>query len=139
MKKVTFVVEGVKGKQRPRARVVCGHAVIYTPRETKDFENRIAKNFLAVGGEKFDKEIPVRVTVVVCMEVPKSVSKKKREELLGMKRPMKKPDADNVIKCVLDGLNGVAYEDDAQVVELTARKFWAKESFLVIEVSDASL
>jgi crossover junction endodeoxyribonuclease RusA len=32
-------------------------------------------------------------------------------------------DVDNVAKSVLDGLNGVAYEDDNQVVELLVRKY----------------
>ena len=37
---------------------------------------------------------------------------------------MKKPDADNVAKIVLDSLNKIAYEDDKQVVELTVIKRW---------------
>lgn len=139
MKDYVFIVDGVKGKQRPRARVFGGHAVIYTPKETKSYEKEIAKQFLALGGEKFDKEVPVRLSVDICMEVPKTASKKKKNELLGLKRPMKKPDADNVLKCVMDGLNGVAYEDDSQVVELVARKYWAEDSFLIVTVSDASL
>lgn len=34
-----------------------------------------------------------------------------------------KPDVDNLVKLVLDGLNGVAYEDDRQCMGVTARKF----------------
>ena len=139
MKKVTFIVEGVKGKQRPRARILNGHAIIYTPKETKDYEKQIAKQYLAVGGEKFDKDVPVSVSVDVYQAVPKSVSKKKREEFLTLgKRPMKKPDLDNCVKC-LDGLNGIAYEDDSQIVEIHARKFWAEEDFMMVTISDASL
>lgn len=37
-----------------------------------------------------------------------------------------KMDVDNVAKSVLDGLNGVAYEDDDQVVELLIRKHKVK-------------
>ena len=37
---------------------------------------------------------------------------------------MKKPDADNIAKIVLDSLNKIAYEDDKQVVELTVIKRW---------------
>ena len=32
------------------------------------------------------------------------------------------PDLDNLIKAVSDALNGVAYEDDSQVVEMQAVK-----------------
>lgn len=34
-----------------------------------------------------------------------------------------KPDVDNVLKAVMDGLNGVAYKDDSQVVMTTAVKY----------------
>lgn len=33
-----------------------------------------------------------------------------------------KPDIDNIVKLVLDGLNGVAFEDDAQAIEVKAAK-----------------
>lgn len=33
-----------------------------------------------------------------------------------------KPDTDNLLKLVLDSLNGVAYRDDAQVVEIHTKK-----------------
>jgi len=47
-----------------------------------------------------------------------------REKLPGV--PM--GDADACVKAVLDGLEGVAYEDDAQVSEVLARKFYDKDS-----------
>lgn len=39
----------------------------------------------------------------------------------GIFTPRKKPDADNIAKC-LDALNGVIWHDDAQVVECIVRK-----------------
>ena len=38
-----------------------------------------------------------------------------------------KPDVDNIAKAVLDALNGIAYDDDSQVVELTVKK-WNRTS-----------
>jgi len=35
-------------------------------------------------------------------------------------------DADNIAKSILDGLNGVVYEDDDQVIELLVRKHKVK-------------
>ena len=31
-------------------------------------------------------------------------------------RPTKRPDLDNIAKAVLDALNGLAYQDDSQIV-----------------------
>lgn len=52
-------------------------------------------------------------------------------------RPDKKPDIDNILKIVLDGLNGVAYADDKQVIEVRCRKFYSVSSgYLKISVSE---
>jgi Holliday junction resolvase RusA-like endonuclease len=42
---------------------------------------------------------------------------------------------DNVVKAILDGLNGVAYHDDSQVVYVDAEKFYADEPCVIVEVS----
>lgn len=38
----------------------------------------------------------------------------------------KKPDSDNIIKIVLDGLNKVAYHDDAQICKLSFEKKYSE-------------
>ena len=59
--------------------------------------------------------------------MPKSFSKKKREEaLLGYIRPTTKPDTDNYVKGVLDALNGTVLKDDSVVCEIFARKFYSE-------------
>ena len=55
-----------------------------------------------------------------------SISKKKRESLIGQPHT-KKPDCDNVDKSVLDGINGIAYEDDRQVCDLHTIKRYGDE------------
>lgn len=40
------------------------------------------------------------------------------------KRPASKPDLDKLLRSTLDGLTGIAYADDAQVVMVTASKRW---------------
>lgn len=54
--------------------------------------------------------------------IPKSWTKKKKAEAKWHKS---KPDIDNLIKTVLDGLNKIAYKDDGQVVQVMARKQYA--------------
>ena len=41
-----------------------------------------------------------------------------------MLQPTLKPDADNIAKIICDGLNGIAYKDDKQIVSLTVLKVW---------------
>lgn len=139
MKKTVFYVDGIQGKARPRSTMIDGHTRMYTPKKTKDFEKLVAKEFLAAGGEILPKPIPVRVTVVIFHGVPKSYSKKKWADCLDQHtRPTKKPDIDNICKCIMDGLNGIAYEDDTQVVSLIAYKYWAEKDCLEIHVTDVS-
>ena len=42
--------------------------------------------------------------------------------IAGEIRPTKRPDVDNVLKAIADSLNGLAYADDAQVVDMRASK-----------------
>lgn len=44
-------------------------------------------------------------------------------------------DVDNFLKAVLDALNGIAYEDDSQVVEATATKNFG-EPKIIIELEE---
>lgn len=110
-------------KERPR--VVKRHA--YTPAKTKNQETKVALVYKSkYHGYKFGKDIPLRMAVDMYMEIPKSDSKKvKMKKLSGEIRPTKRLDADNGAKLVADALNGVAYEDDAQIVEIEGRKFFS--------------
>lgn len=61
--------------------------------------------------------MPVTVVVQFCMQIPDSWTKSKKQMANTDKiKPIGKPDLDNMIKSVLDGLNGVAYADDSQIV-----------------------
>ena len=42
----------------------------------------------------------------------------------GILRPVVKPDIDNVAKAILDALNGVAFADDRQIVQVTCEKWY---------------
>lgn len=112
-----FIPGKPKGKQRPR--VVRGHA--FTPQETKDYELMIANLYKAYHGKMYEGY--VKVFVKAFYLVPKSYTKKQKEQIMRKEiMPAVKPDIDNIIKIVLDGLNGVAYKDDAQVIEVISKK-----------------
>lgn len=75
----------------------------------------------AYKGKKYPKGTPLKLTVLAYSQMPKSRQKRFDSEPF-----VKKPDLDNIVKCVMDGLNGVAYEDDAQIVEIVAHKMERK-------------
>lgn len=95
-----------------------------TPQQTKSYEDLIRWSYKAAGG-KYMGESLMRVDIQAFYPIPKSFSKKKREAILADEiRPTTKPDCDNIIKVVLDALNGVAYYDDKQVVSVSCDKVY---------------
>ena len=123
---VEFKVPGEpQGKGRPRATTINGMARLYTPKKTASYEGLIAHAAaLAMAGRPPLSE-PVRLDIDIVCTVPASWSgKKRRQALAGAIRPAKKPDADNVVKAVCDGLNGVVWVDDVQAVEGGWRKVY---------------
>lgn len=135
-----FIVDGKpQGKQRPRFSRIS--KTVYTPTKTAKYEKQIAKAYTDIGGKCIPADCYVSVSVSAFFPIPKSYSKKKREDCLErILRPDKKPDMDNILKVILDALNKVAYEDDKQVVELIGRKYYTYgEGYLWISVSEAKV
>ena len=83
------------------------------------------------------KDGPVVMDIVAWYGIPKSVSKRKREAMIGGAiRPTRKPDCDNVAKVIADALNGMAYRDDSQVVSLSVEKRFGDEPRVDVEIRD---
>ena len=129
-----FVVEGkFVGKQRPR---IGRYGNVYTPQKTKDYEELVRQEYIRNFGERRAKE-PISIEIAAYFEVPKSWSKKKKEQAyLGFIKPTIKPDIDNITKTILDALNGVAYEDDKQVIQCAVIKWYGKKSQVVISIAE---
>lgn len=117
-------------KQRPRFSRASGRA--YTPKETVQFEDVVRQIASREVNEPFQG--PVEVCVAAFFEPPKSWSKKKRAELMHQTHTQR-PDLDNIVKAITDGLNRIAYADDSQIYYLMAEKRWAPEAQTVIYVS----
>lgn len=109
--KTRFTVYGVPvGKGRPR---VTSRGT-YTPQKTRDFEELVRLSWRTQSGKAFAGGVPLMARIVSYFPVPKSVSKKKAEAMAGTFH-INRPDADNLAKCILDALNGLAYPDDSAV------------------------
>ena len=87
-----------RGKQRPRMCVRFGKQITYTPRQTSEYEKLVNASYMAVSRTFFKKGVPLEVNILAFFSGKYSDS--------GW--ATKKPDSDNIIKIVLDGLNKVA-------------------------------
>ena len=134
MLSVTFIINGKPfGKQRPRFSRRSGRA--YTPAKTIEHEAAVA----AAAKEHFPEPLegPIKLVVAAVFEPPKSGSKAKKAEHLGRSH-MQAPDADNIVKAVADGMNGIAYRDDSQVAAMEVIKVWGPSARTVITVRTLS-
>ena len=98
----------IPGRPVPKGRPRLGHrgrkAYVYTPPQTKEYEKLVGWVAKCNGCKPAGEPVAVVLDIYV----------------------RRRMDVDNVAKSILDGLTGVAYEDDDQVVELLVRKHRVK-------------
>lgn len=141
MRIASFQVPGKpQGKARARTyhNKALGHSVTYTPEKDMLYENFIKNQYLnACTNIFFEKGTPVSMQIVARFVPPKSVSKKRTQQMLeGKELPLKKPDVDNIVKVVADALNGVAYHDDTQIASVTAKKVYSALEGLDVRITE---
>lgn len=109
---VDFAVPFVAGKQRPR---VLRNGGAFTPKKTREAETAIAEAYRAASNDRYGRVLVAPkhepVSVVITTERPLPTSRPKH---LKSEPDTYTPDWDNIAK-LCDGLNGVAWHDDAQV------------------------
>ena len=132
-----FKIPGkVQAKQRPR---FSKSGIVYTPKETRVYEDFVRVCYSDYANqyqwEPYDGQL--RAEIEVFIQVPKSDSKlNKQAKIIGEIRPTTKPDCDNLAKSILDSLNGWAYRDDKQVIELSVKKFYAEQSEVKVKLME---
>ncbi len=138
---ITFTVLGEpNGKGRPCFARRGNYVSTYTPEKTVLYENLIKTEYrLQVGVKKFPKGVPLDMRIKVFLSIPASASKKNQILMeAGELRPTKKPDNDNVEKVIADALNGIAFHDDAQIVDNQTRKFYSYTPRVEVILQEAS-
>lgn len=127
---IQFEIKGrPQAKQRPR--FSRGHT--YTPKETVKFEKYVKECFEESKYEMLSGTLKATLTFIY--EVPKSKSKSIKNDMLNhVIRPTQRPDLDNLAKSILDSLNGLAYEDDSQIVELNCTKYYGLEAKTIVSI-----
>lgn len=133
---ITFTIPGQpQGKGRAKIVKIGGFSRMATPAKTVAYEGLIAHaaQQAMAGAGRF--EGAVGCNVILQCEVPASWSgKKQRMALAGEILPTTKPDADNVVKAVFDGCNGVLWRDDVLVVDLRVQKRYSPQPCVRVEV-----
>lgn len=132
---ITITLQGSpKGKGRPR---VTRSGVVYTPKETVEYEGRLRSQAIDAMSNRPPLEGPLVVTVDAFFPIARSWTKaEKAAALNGSKHHTGTPDLDNIAK-TLDALNGVVWADDRQIVQLTAMKRYGDHPALVVTVRAA--
>lgn len=132
---IKFTVLGEpQGKGRPK---FSRHSkTVYTPNTTVLYENLIRTEYLRqCPGERFPDKEALEMKITAYYTIPASISKKRQAAMeAGEIRPVKKPDADNIIKVVADALNKVAYRDDADIVSVALEKFYSWQPRIEVEI-----
>lgn len=147
---IAFIVPGDPvGKARARSAVATdragnirrdpktGRAVVthYTPAKTRAYEQLVAQvGVLAMRGrEPLAGGVAINLDAV--LPIPASWPKPKRQAALaGSLLATSKPDLDNIAKVIKDGLNGVVWADDDQVVRLLAQKRYGHDPHVSVTV-----
>ena len=121
-----------------RARSTKG-GIHYTPKKTRDYEAMIRAEAIKSSAEPLQGPLCLMATFHFAM--PKSWSKKKQTEVMadGGIDKTSKPDLDNLVKAVQDGLNGVLWGDDAQIVEIHAKKRYGERSHIQVAVMPSAV
>lgn len=134
MKQLT--IDGVPvAKGRPRF----SRYGAYTPKKTQEYEEYVKMCWLAKYGSIQLSEQPLEMNIVFYLPIPKSINKKQRAEMLNGKiKHTKKPDIDNLIKSVLDALNGIAYSDDSKIIKVAAEKQYSEKPRTEIQISEVT-
>lgn len=131
------------GKARPRVVSKFGHMHAFTPKKTKDAEDKIKNAAIkAMAEAKCETtDLPLCLSVAAFFALPKSATKKRYHEVASNHYTphTQKPDIDNVVKLVADALNKVVYFDDKQIAQIKGEKYWTVDepylNIVIIEMA----
>ena len=136
---ITFIVDGTAvPKQRPR---ITRGGQAYTPKKTRDYEGRVRKAFLSSYQgfmPVFGGDVPVRVSIEVIQQIPKSWSNSKtlKAEHGEVATVSRNGDLDNIAKSIVDALKGYTFKDDAQVTTLMISKRYGADPYVTVRIEE---
>jgi Holliday junction resolvase RusA-like endonuclease len=139
MMQIMFTVYGDPvAKGRPRFAKRGNFVQTYTPEKTKTYESEVAMMAKAAMGASEALEGALEAFIYVTYAVPASYSKKRSEACLsGLEKHTKKPDLDNVVKSVVDGMDKIVFLNDSQITSIHATKVYGEIAKVEVMVREA--
>lgn len=131
---IAFSVPGDPVPQpRPRVSTRGGFARAYVPKQhaVHAYRQAVAAAARAAGAGVHGE--PVEVVIDFVFARPQSHLRKSGVKPDAPRFP--RQDADNLTKAVLDSLNGVAWEDDSQVIRLVVSKSYGTEARTTVRIA----
>ena len=120
---------------RPRFSNQGGFVRAYDPPKSREYKKHIL--YHAKRQKAYKMKGALEVEILIFKKNLSNFNKaKKNAAEARIFRPTTKPDADNYAKGVLDALKGVAWEDDGQVVDLIARKYYSANPRIEITIKE---
>jgi Holliday junction resolvase RusA-like endonuclease len=140
--RVCFRVPGQPvAKGRPIAgRGFNGHTTLRTPEKTVAYESLVSLVAQQAMGSRPPFAGPIHLVVEILLAIPTSWSKRRQAMAeAGLICATKTPDADNVLKAIQDGMNGIVWVDDAQAVEYRISKKYGTSPGVYVEAMELPL
>lgn len=150
MTSITFTIPGKpRGQGRPRATAIGKSARVYKAKNDRLYESRVQEAFyaaVAASGEEWKPlKGPVLLWVTAVYAPPSSMKKAHRAwfqehvDWLLRLQPVhrtQRPDLSNVVKAVEDGLQGLGFLDDKQIIFISACKQYGSDSYVEVTIEE---
>jgi Holliday junction resolvase RusA-like endonuclease len=125
-------------KGRPRFSTRGKFPVAYTPEKTKTYESEVGMMAKAAMGASKVLDGALEAFIYVTFPVPTSYSKKRTEACLNdTEKHTKRPDLDNVIKAVIDGMDKIVFNNDSQITSIHSTKVYGEVAKVEVMVRQA--
>lgn len=130
----------IKGQPIPQGRPRFANrgkfTTTYDPPKSKAYKEEVKRQ----ASEQY-KKTPITGALKCCVSVyrplQKNGSKKlKKAKLSGEVRPIEKPDVDNYFKSVTDGMKGIVWKDDNQIVDAEIHKYYSDQPRVEVEIEE---
>lgn len=129
MNVLKITIPGVtQAQERPRFSRQGKHVKTHDAPKSKSYKDFVK----LVAWQKKPSELitgPIKLQADIYLMPPKKYHTGPKRVLMasGELRPTTKPDADNLIKGIKDGMSKIIWHDDAQIVEMTVRKYYSEQ------------